>query len=209
MSPSPPQAAASTAPPHSRLEDAYALVIGCALIVMGLVCLRAAGLVTGGIAGVALLASYAVPLSPGLMFTLINIPFFLFARVTMGRAFMVKTMLVSSGVTLLSLVAPRMLRLATIEPLFAALFGGTVIGMGVLSLARHNAGVGGTGVLTLWLYRTRGWNAGRTQLAIDAGIMAVALLAVPPHRVLLSALSAAAISSVLIAFHRPGRYTGH
>ncbi|WP_223798631.1 YitT family protein [Sphingomonas nostoxanthinifaciens] len=194
---------------HSLVEDIYALLIGSALIVLGLVCLRAAGLVTGGIAGVALLVSYVVPLPPGVLFTLINLPFFLFARSAMGTAFMVKTMIVSTGVTLLSLGAPAVLRLAMIQPLFAALFGGTVIGMGVLSLARHNAGVGGTGVLTLWLYKKRGWNAGRTQLTIDACIMLVSLLAVSPGRVLLSAVSAAAISGVLIAFHRPGRYTGH
>jgi uncharacterized membrane-anchored protein YitT (DUF2179 family) len=194
---------------HSRGEDAYALVVGCALIVLGIVCLHAAGLVTGGVAGVALLLSYIVPVSPGWLFTLINLPFFLFARSAMGTGFMFKTILVSSGVTVLTLLAPHMLRFAYIDPLFAALFGGTVIGMGILSLARHQAGVGGTGVLTLWLQQKRGWNAGRTQLAIDCCIMAVALLAVPPLQLLYSAVSAAAMSSVLITFHRPGRYTGY
>jgi uncharacterized membrane-anchored protein YitT (DUF2179 family) len=194
---------------HSPPEDIYALLIGSALIVLGLVCLRTAGLVTGGVAGVALLLSYVVPLSPGLLFTLINLPFFLFARAAMGTNFMLKTMVVSSGVTMMSFAAPHLVQLASIEPLFAALFGGTILGLGVLFLARHNAGVGGTGVLTLWLYRKHGWNAGRTQLAIDACIMLLALAAVPPGRVLLSALSSAAISAVLVAFHRPGRYIGY
>jgi uncharacterized membrane-anchored protein YitT (DUF2179 family) len=194
---------------HSRSEDVYALVVGCALIVLGIVCLHAAGLVTGGVAGVALLVGHLVPLSPGWLFTLINLPFFVFARSAMGTAFMLKTMIVSSTVTLLTLLSPWLLRFSFIDPLFAALFGGTVIGMGILSLARHQAGVGGTGVMTLWLQRRRGWNAGRTQLAIDAGIMAAALLVVPPLQVLLSAISAAAMSGVLITFHRPGRYTGY
>jgi uncharacterized membrane-anchored protein YitT (DUF2179 family) len=194
---------------HSSGEDVYAMFIGCSLIVLGIVCLHTAGLVTGGVAGVALLISYLAPVSPGWLFTLINLPFFLFARSAMGTGFMIKTMIVSSGVTLLTLVSPHMLRFDFIDPLFAALFGGTVIGMGILSLARHRAGVGGTGVMTLWLQQKRGWNAGRTQLAIDCCIMAVALLAVPPVKVLFSAVSAAAMSGVLIAFHRPGRYTGY
>jgi uncharacterized membrane-anchored protein YitT (DUF2179 family) len=194
---------------HSPSEDIYALVVGCALIVLGIVCLHAAGLVTGGVAGVALLLSYIAPISPGWLFTLINLPFFLFARSAMGTAFMIKTMIVSTGVTVLTLLSPHMLRFDFIDPLFAALFGGTVIGMGILSLARHQAGVGGTGVMTLWLQQKRGWNAGRTQLAIDCCIMAAALLAVPPVKVLFSAVSAAAMSGVLIAFHRPGRYTGY
>ena len=46
--------------PHSIAEDFYALVIGCILLVIGLVFLKAAGLVTGGIAGIALLLSQAV-----------------------------------------------------------------------------------------------------------------------------------------------------
>jgi len=194
---------------HSRLEDVYALLIGCALIVIGLICLRTAGLVTGGIAGVALLLSYIVPLPPGLLFTLINLPFFLFARAAMGTGFMLKTMVVSAGVTAMSLVAPYLIQLAHINQLFAALFGGTIVGLGVLVLARHDAGVGGTGVMTLWFYKKRGWNAGRTQLCFDVCILSVALLAMPPMKVLLSALSSAAISGVLIAFHRPGRYTGY
>jgi uncharacterized membrane-anchored protein YitT (DUF2179 family) len=194
---------------HTRAEDIYALFIGCALIVLGIVCLHAAGLVTGGVAGVALLVSYIVPLSPGWLFTLINLPFFLLARAAMGTGFMIKTIVVSTGVTVLTLLSPSLLRFDFVDPLFAALFGGTVIGMGVLSLARHQAGVGGTGVLTLWLQKKRGWNAGRTQLAIDCCIMIVALFALPPAQVLLSAVSAAAMSSVLITFHRPGRYTGY
>lgn len=72
--------------PHTRLEDGYGLAIGCVLIVLGLMFLKAAGLVTGGIAGVALLLSYLVPLPAGVLFTLINIPFFVFAQRTMGRA---------------------------------------------------------------------------------------------------------------------------
>jgi uncharacterized membrane-anchored protein YitT (DUF2179 family) len=185
------------------------MVVGCSLIVLGIVCLHTSGLVTGGVAGVALLLSYLFPVSPGWLFTLINLPFFLFARSAMGNAFMLKTIIVSSGVTLLTLAAPHLFRFGYINPLFAALFGGTIIGMGILSLARHQAGVGGTGVLTLWLQKKHGWNAGRTQLAIDACIMLVALLAVPPKQVLLSAISAAAMSGVLITFHRPGRYTGY
>jgi hypothetical protein len=83
--------------PHSIAEDFYALVIGCILLVIGMVFLKAAGLVTGGIAGIALLLSYLVPLPTGVLFTLINLPFFLFAHYAMGRRFAIKTMLVNAG----------------------------------------------------------------------------------------------------------------
>jgi len=95
------------------------------------------------------------------------------------------------------------------HPFFAAVVGGTVIGLGILVLARHQAGVGGTGVVTLWLQRTRGWNAGRTQIALDVVILAAAIPVVSTGQLVWSVLSAAAISLILIAWHRPGRYIGH
>lgn len=194
--------------PHSLAEDAYALAIGCILLVLGLVFLKAAGLVTGGIAGVALLLSYLVPLPAGVLFTLVNIPFFAFAHRAMGTRFAVKTVLVNGGIAGFSALARVSIRVVDVHPAFAALVGGTVIGLGILVLARHQAGVGGTGVITLWLQRRRGWNAGRTQIALDVLILAAAIPVVSPGELAWSVLSAAAISLILIAWHRPGRYIG-
>lgn len=194
---------------HSYAEDIYAFLIGCSLIVMGLMCLHKAGLVTGGVAGIALLLSYLLPVTPGNLFTLINIPFLLFAVRAMGPQFAFKTTIASFGITVLSSLLPAIMTLSYIQPLFAALFGGTVIGMGILSLARHQAGVGGTGVITLWLQKSRGLNAGRVQIMIDAAILAASAFFLPWEKAVLSAISAFAMSSVLVVFHRPGRYIGH
>lgn len=194
--------------PHSRIEDLYALVVGCILLTLGLVFLKAAGLVTGGIAGIALLVSYVVPLPPGLLFTIINIPFFLFAYRALGPGFMWKSMAVNAGIAALSVAMNLGLQIQHISPLFAAIVGGTVIGMGVLSLARHGAGVGGTGVLTLWLFKRYGINAGLSQIGFDVVILLASLSVIAPSRLAWSAVSAIAISGILIAWHRPGRYTG-
>ncbi|WP_267393193.1 MULTISPECIES: YitT family protein [unclassified Sphingomonas] len=195
--------------PHSVAEDAYALVIGCVLLVLGLIFLKAAGLVTGGVAGIALLLSYLVPLPAGVLFTLINIPFFVFAHKVMGGRFAVKSMLVNLGIASFSALSRVSISVVGVHPAFAALVGGTVIGLGILVLARHQAGVGGTGVITLWLQRTRGWNAGRTQIVLDVLILAAAIPVVSGRQLAWSALSAVAISLILIAWHRPGRYIGH
>jgi uncharacterized membrane-anchored protein YitT (DUF2179 family) len=204
-----PSASLPLGRPHSIAEDFYALVIGCILLVIGLVFLKAAGLVTGGIAGIALLLSYLVPLPTGVLFTLINLPFFLFAHYAMGRRFAIKTMLVNAGIAAFSTFAGGSMHVDQMHPFFAAIVGGTVIGLGILVLARHQAGVGGTGVVTLWLQRTRGWNAGRTQIALDVVILAAAIPVVSTGQFGWSVLSAAAISLILIAWHRPGRYIGH
>lgn len=194
--------------PHGRIEDVYALIVGCILVTLGLSLLSAANLVTGGIAGIALLLSYVVPVPAGLLFTLINIPFLAFAWRAMGRTFMLKTLIVNGGIAGLSLAMRASVGIHVFNTAFAALVGGTVIGMGILALARHGAGVGGTGILTLWLHKRHAVNAGLSQIAIDCVILLISLSVLSGAQFGWSALSAAAISGVLVAWHRPGRYTG-
>ncbi len=198
-----------TASRHSPAEDGYAMLIGASFIVLGLVCLKAAGLVTGGIAGVALLVSYLVPVPAGLLLLILNLPFFLIARGVLGTAFTVKTIVANLMISLMALGAGQVIGFAHIDPLAAALFGGTICGMGVLAMARHGAGVGGIGVLAMMLQQRRGWNMGRTQMACDAVILAAAIPVLTGLQWILSVVSAAAISLVLMVNHRPGRYTGY
>jgi uncharacterized membrane-anchored protein YitT (DUF2179 family) len=194
---------------HTLIEDVYALTIGCSFIVLGLVFLKAAGLVTGGVAGIALLLSYVVPLPVGVLFTLINIPFFIFAYRAMGGVFMIKTAAVSLAIMAMASYTHYAYRIVDVHPLFAAVFGGTTIGMGILSLARHGAGAGGTGVLSLYLQKTKGINAGRTQLVVDMLIIASALFVLDWHKLTYSAISAAAMSAVMVSWHKPERYKGY
>jgi uncharacterized membrane-anchored protein YitT (DUF2179 family) len=195
--------------PHSLAEDGYAIVIGCAFIAMGVMLLKQAGLVTGGMAGIALLLSYLAPYPPATLFLLINLPFFLFAGRSMGLVFGLKTLFANLAIMAMGLVLPAALRIAAISPIFAALFGGSIIGFGILAIARHGAGVGGLGVVALILHKRKGWNAGRTQMIGDALILLASLPLLDAPRFCLSLLSAVAINAVLIVNHRPGRYIGY
>lgn len=196
---------------HSLFEDSYALVTGCSFLLLGLIFLKSAGLVTGGIAGLALLLSYIVPISPGVLFTLLNIPFFAVAGRALGRGAMIKAVVANLLISGLALLVPLAFRVDEVNSLFAGLFGGTAIGAGILLLARHGVGVGGLGILALALQQNRGWNAGRTQLIGDILVLAAALpiLGLGPKLFSMSILSAIAAAGVLIVFHKPGRYTGY
>ncbi|WP_298395936.1 YitT family protein [Sphingobium sp.] len=198
-----------SARPHSLAEDGYAIAIGCAFIAMGIMLLKQASLVTGGMAGIALLLSYFIPWSPAALFILINIPFFLFAGKAMGPAFGFKTLFANVAIMALGLTMPWAMQIAKISPLFAALFGGSIIGFGILAIARHGAGVGGVGVVALILQKSRGWNAGRTQMICDIMILLLSLPVLSLDRFGLSILSAAAMNAVLVVNHRPGRYIGY
>jgi len=198
-----------TVKPHSLFDDVYGIAVGILFVVMGVLLLQAAGLITGGVAGISLLVSYTMDLSVGVLFMLINLPFFLFGYLFMGARFTVKSLIGSVAIMLLLKLMPGGLVIGHVHPMVAALGGGTFCGMGILALARHGAGVGGTGIVTLWLQKKYGINAGRTQVAIDAVILLVALSIVQPDLVGWSSLSAIAMSSMVMAWHRPGRYFGN
>lgn len=199
----------NAAPRHSRLEDAHALLIGASFSAFGLVMLKAAGLVTGGVAGLALIVSYSTGWPVGPLFVAINLPFFLLAQRRLGWGFTIKSVIAMLGLAILSHFIPVWLQLQGVEPVFAAVFGGTLIGMGVLSLARHKASVGGIGILALYLQESRSWSAGLVQMVIDVVIVVTALIVIGIERAAFSALSAIALNLVMLAYHRPGRYAGY
>ena len=192
--------------PHSLYEDAYGIASGVLFVAVGVAMLNAAHLVTGGIAGIALLLSYVAAHPPGVLFALINLPFFLVGYFLMGWRFTVKSMIGSVLIMGMLAIMPHVYTIGYIHPAGAALIGGTFCGMGILSFARHDAGVGGTGILTLWIMQRYGINAGRTQMMIDGVIMLASLLVVAPILSGWSALSAVAMSTVVLTWHRPGRY---
>ena len=123
--------------------------------------------------------------------------------------FGLKTLFANIAIMGVGLAMPYAMEIARISPFFAALFGGSIIGFGILAIARHGAGVGGVGVVALILQKSRGWNAGRTQMACDVLILLASLPILNAERFGLSVLSAAAINAVLFVNHRPGRYIGH
>lgn len=182
--------------------------MGTSLIVLGLSLLKDAGLVTGGVAGLALLLINRFPLPVGVLLTCINIPFLMLAWKTMGRRFTVKTIGVNFAMAALSAAIPLFLRHSLVHPIFASLVGGSVIGMGALALARHGAGIGGFGVVALWLFRQRNWNAGLTLMILDGLALLASLPFISGERWVLSVVSALAINGVIFVWHRPGLYNG-
>ncbi|MCL6404928.1 YitT family protein [Dickeya dadantii] len=193
---------------HTLKDDVYGLMLGVMFIAIGLNLLKLSGMITGGIAGIALLLSYFIPLSIGVLFILANIPFMIFCYFSMGRAFTLKTLIVNIALSAATQAVPGLLTINYIHPLFSALVGGTFLGMGILSLARHNASVGGTGIVTLWLYKRFNINAGKSQMLLDMLVFAVSIFTMPAHLLLWSALSALAMNAMLMNWHKPGRYQG-
>lgn len=198
----------TTVSDHTAFEDAQALVSGTLLFAFAIVLFRHAGLLTGGTAGLAFLGHYASSLSFGLLYFLINIPFYIFGLLALGRAFTFKTFVAVALLSLYTEVLPRWIHIESINPVFAAVIGGLLAGAGLLMLVRHRASLGGLGVMAIYLQKKRGWRAGTLQMIADGVIVAGALAIVDPLRVALSILGALVLNMVLAINHRPGRYFG-
>jgi uncharacterized membrane-anchored protein YitT (DUF2179 family) len=193
---------------HSWLEDAHALVAGSLFVALGMTMFGHAGLLTGGVAGVAFLASYATGLNFGLFFFLFSLPFFGLSWFRLGAEFTFKSFFAVALVSLCTAVAPKVVRFEFINPWIASILGGFLIGFGLLALLRHHASVGGVNILAQWLQQAKGFSAGKVQMSVDIVVVLIALTVVPPERVAQSVVGAMAIGLILALNHRPGRYLG-
>ncbi|AKM11678.1 hypothetical protein AB433_08625 [Croceicoccus naphthovorans] len=197
------------ATPHTLGEDIYGLATGSVLMAIGLTLMKASGIVTAGMGGVALLVSYLTPITVDAAFWLLNMPFFLLAGSAMGRSFLIKSIAAVGLVSIWTAITRLSMEIGYIHPAFAALAGGTASGAGILAMLRHKAGVGGVTILSIWLQKKKGWSVGWMSFVLDAAIIVTAVLMIPSELALYSILSVAAVSGILIAYHKPGRYTGY
>jgi uncharacterized membrane-anchored protein YitT (DUF2179 family) len=193
---------------HSVLEDVLGMVTGTFTVSLGLFLLKASGAVTGGTAGLALLLSYVGGLPFGLLFFGVNVPFFALAVWKKGWDFTLRTMAAVALVAGLSALHPIALGTLTLDPVYAALGGNLLAGVGLLILFRHKASLGGFNILALILQERVGWRAGYVQMALDTTVVLAALTVVSPGSVLLSAVGAVVLNLVVALNHRPGRYLG-
>ncbi len=194
--------------PHSWVEDVFGVLTGTYIVSFGVFLLGEVGAVTGGVAGLSLLVSYAGPWSFGLVFLLINLPFFALAWVRKGPGFTVRSAVNVALVAAFSSVHPRLVDLGDVEPAYLVLTGDLLIGIGLLIVFRHGSSLGGFNVVALLAQERLGWRAGYVQMALDVCVVASAFTVAEASLVLISAGGAVVLNLVLALNHRPGRYLG-
>ena len=193
---------------HTFFEDVQALVTATLFVALGIGMYGHAGLLTGGTAGIAFLVHYATGWRFGPVFFVLNLPFAWFAVRTMGWRFTIKTFAAVALLAVFTEALPLALRFDWLQPVYAAVMGGFLIGVGLLMLFRHQASLGGLNVLVLWLQQRYGWRAGAVQMGIDCLIVVAALAIVDAKLVAISVIGAVALNLVVAVNHKPGRYLG-
>ncbi len=194
---------------HTFLEDVQAFLLGTALCAFAVVILTHLGLITGQTAGLGVLLSYVTGLSFGVVFFVVNLPFYIFAWLRMGPRFTIKSFIAVALVSVLTEVMSRHIAFAAFDPVLGALLAGATAGMGLIVLFRHGASLGGVGVVGLWLQDKVGIQAGWVQLGFDVVLFGAAVFVLPDLTLVMFSLLGAVVVNLIIAVnHRKDRYVG-
>ncbi|MGU3492601.1 YitT family protein [Xanthobacteraceae bacterium A53D] len=193
---------------HRLYEDALALVLGTLFVSLGMLLYAKAVLLVGSLAGLSLLLSYVSGYGFALIFFIINIPFYVLAVKRMGWPFTFRTIIAVGLVSLFARLTPDWMTISDLDPIYATVVGGGLIGTGLLMLFRHRTSLGGVNILALYLQERFKIRAGYFQLAVDLCIMTVAYFVIPLDRLALSVLGIAIVNLIIAINHKPGRYAG-
>ncbi|KGY13503.1 membrane protein [Vibrio tubiashii] len=192
---------------HSRREDWVAILTGTFLVAQGVFFLQSVSLLTGGTAGLALLASQFVSLSFGILYFVVNCPFYLLAWKRFGARFAFNSAISGALVSIFADHLYLVISLDTINQVYCAVAGGLLMGLGMLILFRHRSSLGGFNVLCLFIQDKFGISVGKSQLAIDFCILVASFFFVSPQTIALSIIGAVALNLVLAMNHKPTRYS--
>ena len=195
--------------PHSLFEDILAILTGTLFVSLGVAMFNQAGLITGGTAGLSFLIHYSTGWSFGLVFFLINLPFYWLAWQRMGWRFTLKTFCSVALVSVMSSLHPKLLQLTaltSLTPFYVAVIGGLLMGVGFIVLFRHQASLGGINILVLYLQDKHGFRAGKLQMGMDIFIVMSSLFVVSPMALAASILGAIMLNLAIALNHKPGRY---
>jgi uncharacterized membrane-anchored protein YitT (DUF2179 family) len=191
---------------HSLFDDVQAILLASLFISFGVALFTQQEFLIGGTAGVAFLGSYASSWSFGQLFFVINIPFYGLALWRLGWFFTLKTFFAVGLVSILSNWIPQWIVIDSSIPLFAAIFGGSMMGAGLLMLFRHKASLGGLNILSLYLSKYHNVNAGRFQMMVDVVIIILAIYIVDIWATIYSVIAAICMNAVLAINFKKGRY---
>ena len=197
---------AQSKPKHSHLEDAMAMVIGTFLISFAMLLMQQAHTLTGGTAGFALLVHYATGIKFGVIFFLINIPFYYLAYKRLGMQMVIKTIIAVGLLSLLTELHTHFSHLDGITPVYGTVLANLLIGIGFLILFRHRSSLGGFNLLALYLQERYGISAGKVQMGLDISVLLASTMFISLPLLAISILGAVVLNLILTINHRPDRY---
>ncbi len=153
-------------------KDYLNITLGLALYTVGLIgFIKPVEVVTGGLAGVALLVEYATKGGMPLQYTffLVNAALLLTALTILGYKFLIKTIYGVLVLTLMLTVARHFITepLVPDEPIMSAIIGGMMCGAGIGFVFNANGSTGGTDIVVAIINKYKNIAFGRGMMLCD------------------------------------------
>jgi uncharacterized membrane-anchored protein YitT (DUF2179 family) len=159
----------------TKIHKIIMIILGLFLTSAGIKLLTVHSLTFGGTAGVATLGSFMSNWSWGILFLVVNLPFFILSIKKLGWTFSLSTFLC---ILLISVISDLMdyVQFPTINPVLAAVTAGTLIGFGVSFVLNSGASLGGIHILALYLEQKSDINRGVSLFVTDFIIVSSAVV---------------------------------
>jgi len=155
----------------SIVEYVY-VIVGAAIIAIGFnVFLLPNQVASGGVSGISTILHGLFGWNPGIVQYAFNIPLFIAGVLLLGKKFGIKSFIGTITLPFIVLLTNSW-EPWTDNPLFGALFGGIVVGLGIGLVFKGNASTGGTDLLAQIITKFTGLSLGTSVLLID-GVIAI------------------------------------
>jgi uncharacterized membrane-anchored protein YitT (DUF2179 family) len=184
----------------NQMKKISYVLLGLVLTSLGIKLLSIGSLTFGGTAGIASILTFLTNSSWGMLFFIVNLPFFFISIQQLGKWFTISSLFSITGISLfrdwLDLIVP----VFTVNIFLAAILSGFLIGVGVTLVLNNGSSLGGIHILGLYMDKRFGLNRGLIIFSCDALIVIFALAMVGWQKALLSILCIFIASTII------GRY---
>ena len=184
----------------NQMKQIMYVLFGLVLTSFGIKLLSIASLTFGGTAGIASILTYLTNSSWGILFFLVNLPFFVISIQQLGKWFTISSLLSITGISLFRDWLDLIIPVFTVNILLATTLSGLLIGIGVTLVLNNGSSLGGIHILGLYMDKKFGLNRGLVLFSCDALIVICTLAIVGWQKALFSILCIFIASTII------GRY---
>ncbi|MCB2289412.1 YitT family protein [Clostridium sp. CS001] len=164
-------------------------------------------LLSGGVAGIAIILQYLTKFPSGYWVILINIPIFLIGIKVVDREFGIFSFIGMISMSLSLIITRNFHSLNYIsDPLIASLCGGALTGIGAAIIFKNRASQGGTDIIAVVVKKKYGISIGRIAFMINSVIVAMGMfigsLETAVYTLIAMYISAAMVDKVIQGFNQ-------
>lgn len=132
----------------------------------------------GGITGVATILNFLISVPTGITLMVLNIPILILGFVKFGGKFIFNTTLVTGIISVVLTFTEKLVPIFKGDKMLAAIFGGSLLGLGISIIMLHGATTGGVDIVAKLINRRyRHLTVGKIILTMDAIVVILAVIA--------------------------------